>query len=310
MPAGGSPAPSREGVLLKRSSNTAWVDIGEEVLACSLRGKLRGLEPCVAGDRVRVTPAGPGVGALEEVLPRRSVLQRGKESARGEGRVVAANLDQVAVVISAAEPPPRWALVDRLLVEADRQGLGALVVVNKLDLAGKAEERRALDEAVEVYRSIGYRVLPVSAQSGAGLAELESALSGLLTVLSGHSGVGKSTLLNRLVPGASLVTREVNPKTKKGLHTTTSAVLVKLPVGGYVTDTPGFREFALAALPAPELGRRYPEFQEAIAACRFKDCLHEDDAGCAVRAAAEAGRISKLRYQNYLQVLRSLLEKS
>jgi len=299
-----------EGIVVERSSSTAWVDTGREVLACSLRGKLRSAEPCVAGDRVHARPAGNGTGVVESILPRRSVLRRGGLTGEPEGRVTAANVDAVAIVISAASPPPRWGLVDRLLIEADLEGLSRVVIVNKVDLLPAGPEpSRALAQAIEEYRAAGVSVGKVSALSGRGLAELRDALSARVTVLSGHSGVGKTTILNALVPGLDLPTKGVNPVTGKGRHTTSAAVLVKLPGGGYAMDTPGFREFALQGIAPADLGRWYPEFREAIALCRFKDCLHRDEPSCGVRRAVDAGDLSKLRYQNYLQILWTLVDK-
>jgi ribosome biogenesis GTPase / thiamine phosphate phosphatase len=309
-PAEGDPGPGRlAGTVLWRASGDIWVDTEQGVLRCCLRGKMRQTENAVSGDRVRVTSTGPGTGVLEELLPRRSELRRGHLTGEPEGRVTAANLDQVAVVISARPAPPRWALVDRIQVEAQRGDLGCLVVVNKIDLAEEgAAERSQLEEAAEVYRAVGSQVFLISALREIGVDGLLEALRGRTTVLSGHSGVGKTTLLNRLVPDLGHRTGEVNPVTGKGRQTTSSVALVRLPCGGYIADTPGFREFAVVGLTPQDLGRQYPEFRDAVAACRFKDCLHQEEPGCALKAEVEAGRISKLRYQNYLQILRSLVE--
>jgi ribosome biogenesis GTPase len=214
----------------------------------------------------------------------------------------------VAVVIS-ARPAPLWALVDRIQVEAQRGDVGCLVVVNKIDLAEEGSaERSQLEEAAEVYRAVGSEVHLISALQGVGMDGLLEGLRGRTTVLSGHSGVGKTTLLNRLVPELGHRTGEVNPVTGKGRQTTSSVDLIRLPAGGYIADTPGFREFTVVGLTPQDLGRQYPEFRDAVAACRFKDCLHQEEPGCALKAEVEAGRISKLRYQNYLQILRTLVE--
>ncbi len=312
MPPGGAPPPEGkyvEGIVVQRSSSTLRVDTGSGVWTCTLRGKLRKEAQCVAGDRVRFLATGPDVGVLEEILPRRSELRRGGLTGESGGKVVAANIDHVIVVQSAAAPAPRWALADRLLVEAAREGLESLLVVNKADLLGVGSpEREDLDAALSIYRSIGVPCLATSTVAPGQLDELRRHLRGRMNVLSGHSGVGKTSLINALVPGSGLVTREVNPVTGKGRHTTSSAVLVTLADGGYVMDTPGFREFALTGISPPELGRYYPEFQEAIARCRFRDCLHRGEPGCFVSRGVEDGAISKLRYQNYLQILRTLVE--
>ena len=302
--------PLLEGMVVRRSADRAWVDAAGEAISCSIRGKLRRSAPLVAGDRVLVARTGPGEGALERVLPRRTEIRRGALTGEEKGRVTAANLDQVAVIVSMVPPPPRWGLVDRLLVEAERQGLDSLIVVNKLDLAPEGSpQRSAAAEGAGVYRTIGIRTFFTSALRAAGIDEVAEALRGRTTVLSGHSGVGKSSILNRLAPGAAVPEGDVNPVTGKGRQTTTWSELVPLAAGGYLVDTPGFREFGLVDLEPPELGRLYPEFRESIARCKYKDCLHRDEPSCGVREALATGGISKLRYQNYLQILRSLVER-
>jgi ribosome biogenesis GTPase len=294
-----------------RSSRNLRVDTEEGVLLCSLRGKFRtressGCQP-VAGDRVVVSKLDRAEGVLEQVLPRRTEVQRA--TAGGRLVLVAANVDGLLVVLSARDPPPRWSLVDRMLVAAYRDDLEAAICLNKWDqVEGADVERKSLEEVLKLYRSLGYVSFAVSARDGAGLEDLARWLHDRVTVFSGHSGVGKSTLLNRLVPDLDLETLEVNPVTGKGRHTTTRVLLLPLPGGGYAVDTPGFREFQPVDLPPAELGRHYPEFRDHVARCRFSDCLHQGEPKCAVRQALEAGRISKFRYDNYLQVLRALLQ--
>jgi ribosome biogenesis GTPase len=301
---------SLEGIVVRRSSDRAWVDVAGEAVSCALRGKLRNAGPLVAGDRVVVTRTSEGEGVLERVLPRRSELRRGPLTGEEEGRTTAANIDQLAIVISAIPPPPRWGLVDRLLVEAERRDLPSLLVLNKADLAPPGSGARAqVEEGVAVYRGLGIPAFITSALAPSVNEDLLSALRGRITVLSGHSGVGKSSLLNRLIPGANAPTGEVNSVTGKGRQTTTWAVLVPLGSGGYLVDTPGYREFSLGGMDGSELGRFYPEFRDAIGRCKFKDCLHRDEPRCQVKQALEEGTISKLRYQNYLQILSSLVDR-
>lgn len=294
-----------------RSSRNLRVDTEEGILLCSLRGKFRTLDALgrqpVAGDRVVVSKLDEAEGVLEHVLPRRTELQRA--TAGGRLVLVAANVDCLLIVLSARDPPPRWALVDRMLVAGYRDGVEPAICLNKWDQVEGADlERVKLEEILDLYRSLGYRSFAVSARDGIGLGDLTGWLRDRVTVLSGHSGVGKSTLLNRLVPNLDLHTLEVNPVTGKGRHTTTQVLLLPLPGGGYAVDTPGFREFQPVELPPAELGRHYPEFRDHVARCRFSDCLHRGEPRCAVRQAVDEGRISKFRYENYLQILRSLLE--
>jgi ribosome biogenesis GTPase / thiamine phosphate phosphatase len=223
--------------------------------------------------------------------------------------VAAANIDQVVIVVSASPPPPRWALADRILVEAGCQDLAASIAVNKIDLAPNGSaERTAIEDAAAVYRAAGFPVYLIGASTGEGFESFTAHFLGKTSTLAGHSGVGKTTILNRLVPEAGFPIGEVNPVTGKGRHKTTWSVLVKLPGGGYVADTPGFREFGLVGILPEDLGKHYPEFLPMISGCRFKDCLHREEPRCVLRAAVEEGRISRLRYRNYLQILKSLVD--
>jgi ribosome biogenesis GTPase len=292
-------------------SGSVLVDTAEGVVTASLRGKLRSRGGkdfnLVAGDRVVLSLAGPAEGALESILPRTSELRRA--TAGGRPVVIAANVERMLAILAARDPPPRWALVDRMLVAAEIHGLLPAICVNKWDqVATDPGEARALLDVARVYRDLSYPVFTASALKGEGLAELSSWLEGKSTVFSGHSGVGKSTILNALIPGLALRTGDVNPVTGKGRHTTSAAILLKLPSGGYAVDTPGFREFQPAGLEPQELGRSYPEFCRVLGGCRFRDCLHRGEPACAVRAAVDRGEISKVRYDNYLQILGSLTE--
>ena len=301
-----------EGVVIQMFSRSVLVDTAEGILAASLRGKLRarggkGGCPVVAGDRVHLSRTGPGEGALESVLARTSELRRA--TAGGKPVVVAANVEGMLAILAARDPPPRWTLVDRMLVAAETQGLRPAICVNKWDqVEGDPREARALLDVAAVYRELSYPIFTASALEGTGLADLSSWLAGKSTVFSGHSGVGKSTMLNALIPGLALRTGDVNPVTGKGRHTTSAAFLLRLPAGGYAVDTPGFREFQPVGLEPQELGRSYPEFCRVLGGCRFRDCLHRSEPSCAVRAAVDRGEISKVRYDNYLQILGSLLE--
>jgi ribosome biogenesis GTPase len=302
-----------EGVVVGKSSRHAVVEIGEgQSLRCEFRGRLRSgwaSTSVVAGDRVVVSVLGGGEGVIERVLERKSELIRwtgGRETI-----LIAANVSQVLAVLSVREPPPKWALVDRMLVGAERDGLDPGIALNKLDLL---PEGASGDEdphpVIELYRSLGYPCFLLSAARGDGIEDLAGWLRGKMTVLSGHSGVGKSTILNWLCPSLGLLTGQVNAVTGKGRHTTTAVTLHPLPGGGYVGDTPGFREFLPADLRPTELGRHYPEFRAAMEArrCRYPDCIHREEPACSVRAALDSGGVHPLRYRNYLQILSTLFE--
>ncbi len=316
-----------EGLVILKSSRNCRVETPDGVLLCSLRGKFRDADrkrsPVVVGDRVIITPTADGEGVLEEILPRRTELRRARAQggrdgpgrrrhprrgkAGGRALVVAANVDQVLLVLAAVAPPPRWTLADRVLISAELEEVDAGICVNKWDqTTDEPEEAEYLEEWLELYRGLGYAVFRSSAVEGSGIDELRDWLRGKMTVLSGHSGVGKSTLLNALAPGLAIRTGAVNRMTGKGRHTTTAVTSYRLGETGYLVDTPGYREYGLLDLEAPDVSRFYREFRPLLGGCRFKDCIHVEEPGCRVLAALEAGEIDARRYGNYLQILESL----
>lgn len=256
----------------------------------------RGLR-AVCGDRVRwQRPGDQGDAIVVEVLPRARVLSRPNH--RGRVEVLAANLDQV-VIVCAPEPRTDPFITDRYLAAAEAMGAAAAVVWNKSDLPEAAEAPELAD-----YRAVGYPVLAASAHDGTGMAELSALLAGHTSILVGQSGVGKSSLLNALVPGIELATASLSASTGEGRHTTTATVLHPLPRGGALIDSPGVRDYA-PALDDP--GCVEPGFREIAAAaprCRFADCRHLREPDCAVKEAVEAGTISARRYESYRRLLR------
>jgi ribosome biogenesis GTPase len=255
------------------------------------------------GDRVLVDAAR---GVIEEVLERRNRISRASKIHREVEQVLVANVDQLLVVASVRDPYLKPGLIDRYLLAARRFGIPALVVFNKVDLA----PREVWEDEAAAYREAGQRVLECSAAAGKGLEELREALRGRVSVLSGQSGVGKSSLLNALDPGLELPVREVMRQARKGRHTTTHSRLIPFRFGGYVADTPGIKEFTLWRMTPQEVADLTPELRDWAAKCRFNDCTHTHEPDCAVAAAAEAGLIPPLRYRSYLQILESLLEES
>lgn len=253
--------------------------------------------PVAVGDRVRVLRGAQQGASVSELLPRSSVLSRPAVHKGRVEHVLAANVDQVLIVTAAADPPFNPALVDRILAVAAWSRLPALLVINKMDLA-VAEPPEAA-----VYRALGVGVHLTSAASGVGIDALRAALAGRTSVVTGHSGVGKSSLLNVLAPGLDLGVGEVNPVSRRGTHTTTGARRFELPGGGAVIDTAGVREFGLLRIPARDLTWLFPDLAAAARGCRFPDCSHTHEPGCAVEAAVEAGRVAPFRYDSYLKIL-------
>ncbi len=286
------PAP---GLLVLRVSREHLAVAGEDgrPLAAFTNRRMR----IVAGDRVEVREHG---GRLEatRVLDRRSVLRR--READGEERVLAANVDRL-VIVTAVGPQFRPGLVDRMLVAAEVDGVVPLVVLNKMDLP----EAEATAAAAARYERIGYRVLPTSVVEDRGIDALAAELRGRVSALAGHSGVGKSSLLNRLAPGAARAVAMVNPVTGKGRHTTSVAEGYPFDTG-ILIDLPGVREFGLAGVTPRRLADAMPDLRGPAQGCRFADCVHQVEPGCAVRAAVAAGEIDPERYGAYARMLESL----
>jgi ribosome biogenesis GTPase / thiamine phosphate phosphatase len=260
------------------------------------------------GDRVLLEHDANDAWAIAEILPRRSRLAR-RAPGGGQGeRIVAANVDQVVVVFAAANPEPHARMLDRFLVIAEANELAARVVINKVELVGGAEAAR---ERWSDYERAGYPVHLTSAKRREGLDALHGALSGVVSVLTGPSGVGKSSLLNSMFPGLDLRVGEISESVNKGRHTTVGGYLHPLPGddGGYVADTPGLREIGMWALAPESLDVCFPELRPYLRHCRFADCRHGVEPDCAVRTAVEAGEVSRARYESYLK-LRGELEQS
>jgi ribosome biogenesis GTPase len=240
--------------------------------------------------------------AIAEILPRRSSLAR-RAPGGGQGeRIVAANVDQVVIVFAAAKPDPHPRMLDRFLVIAEGNELAARIVINKVDLVGEDVARKRFD----VYEKVGYPVLYTAAKAGIGLAAARDALSGRRSVLTGPSGVGKSSLLNAIFPGSGLRVGEISESVNKGRHTTVGAKMLPLPDDGYVIDTPGLREVGLWALPARDLDTCFPEMRTRRDDCRFNDCRHVAEPECAVREAVARHDITAERYDSYLRLLEEI----
>jgi ribosome biogenesis GTPase len=274
-------------------------------LESSLRGRLkleqRTGDRVVAGDRVRVRSHDDGSHTIEEVEQRRSQLaRRAPWRGRPRAKVIVANVDQVVIVLAAAMPDPNRRLLDRLLVIAESNDIPALIVINKIELRGGAE----IGALFAPYDAAGYPIVRTSAADGSGIDLLRERLCGRDSVLTGPSGVGKSSLLNALQPGLSLRTAEVSEAVQKGRHTTVTAVLLPLECGGWVADTPGLREVGLWDVDAGFLDTAFPEFRPYIGQCRFgNSCTHTHEPDCEVREAVENGEIDRGRYDSYAAML-------
>jgi len=276
---------------------------GGQVVQCRAKGifKKRGITPLV-GDRVTFTPTSHGEGTVDEIKPRISELIRPP----------VANMELALLVFAVAEPSPSLLLLDKFLVHTENAGLKAAICLTKTDLLaepGMEDTAARLDEWEAAYREIGYDVLRCSAKTGEGIDRVLEYLAGRMTVFAGQSGVGKSSLLNRLIPGLDLATNEISEKLGRGRHTTRHVELIAHPAGGCIADTPGFSQLDFAGIDAERLGSCFVEIGRMAGDCKFRGCLHLSEPSCAVIAAAESGAIRRSRYEHYLQFLKEITDK-
>lgn len=284
---------STSGVVLASYGRGVLVQSGATTVHCSLKGRKQRI---VCGDHVIwvYRPANDGA-SVESIEPRRNLIER--IDLRGRAEPVAANIDRLAVVV-APEPATDWFLVDRYWAGAQLKDIDTLLIVNKLDLG--ADGLRA---EIDTYRALGLPCLEVSSQSGSGLGELRAALSGSVTLFVGQSGVGKSSIVNALAPEAAAQTAELT-RDAEGRHTTTTARWYRLGAEAAIIDAPGVRDFAPPASLVRAAERGFTEIHAASVDCRFNDCRHLEEPGCAVRSAVLSGRIAQRRYESYRRLFR------
>jgi ribosome biogenesis GTPase / thiamine phosphate phosphatase len=291
------------GTVLEPDGAVYRVSTADGEVRAVLRGKTkRGSAHVVVGDRVRLEPEPTGeVYGVVGMEPRTSLLERRVPEGRGS-RPVAANIDEVLVVTSVADPSPIPQLIDRLLVVAEANSIPAAVVVNKTDLdPGQALVARC--------RAAGYTVYPTSVRTGEGIDAFAAALAGRISVVTGPSGAGKSSLLNAVQPGLKLRIGEISAKVRRGKNTTVSAVMLPLDNGGYLVDTPGFSEVGLWGIVPRELASCFPEMRPFIGECRYGDCRHMTEPGCRIQAAVDTGEVLADRLESY-RILLSELESA
>ncbi len=300
-----------EGVVIR--STGLWYDVmvGDKVVPSTVRGRFRLTEddvtnPVSVGDRVRLRLGADDTGLITEINERKNKLSRRAAGRRvGREHIIATNIDRVWNIQSVRLPKPNPGLIDRVFVVAEAHDIASGLVINKVDLIGESN-RRQIDELYELYDGLGLPVLLTSVETGEGLNEFREALSDRTSVLTGPSGVGKSSILNAIEPDLDLKTSDVSEKTRKGRHTTTYVSLYPLSGGGFIVDTPGIREFGVLDIEPWELSHFFVEFREYLEQCRFPTCTHDHEPGCAVKEAVASGTITERRYRSYLSILDSI----
>jgi ribosome biogenesis GTPase len=305
-----------QGFVIEAASGVCRVDLDGTIFFCNIRGNVKDVytgytNPVAVGDQVIISKNGPKRGVVEAVLPRRSVLSRPYSPDEGKiledlEQIVVANVDQLLIVASWREPFFWPGIVDRYLIAAQRNNIKPVICINKIDLIEAQDE---FDSIIKVYQELGYSLVLTSATNHTGIDSLKTILKDCTTVLAGLSGVGKSSLLTAVQPSLDLKTGSVSGHglfTGQGRHTTSQTSLWKLDNGGVVVDTPGVRAFAIAGIKPLDLANWYPEMVPHIRDCRFGNCSHINEPGCAILVAVENGQVSVLRYKNYTQIFDEL----
>ncbi|MBA3817243.1 MAG: ribosome small subunit-dependent GTPase A [Parachlamydiaceae bacterium] len=312
------PKALERGRVLSIASQGIYVQVGEEIILCTLRGLLKKDKTqfknlVTVGDFVFLERDIGGHGLIAQVETRRTVLSRAENLSRRKEQLIASNIDQVIIVVSVVSPPLKPSLVDRYIIAAQKGGMEPVVVVNKIDLLETStesdptleEEKQLYIAFLKAYQEAGIRVIPLSAVTKEGLEDLKLAMKDKASVFSGQSGVGKSSLIN-MMTGKNLRVGGMVDKTNKGTHTTTTAQLLPLEFGGWCIDTPGIKSFGVWHLDQEEIKAYFPEIFEYGRNCRYPDCSHLSEESCAVIKAVEEGKISILRYTSYFALMESV----
>lgn len=298
-----------QGIVIKSTGSRYRVLLASgEVIDCTIKGKfrvkdLRITNPVAVGDNILFEfENNSRTGIITEVLDRRNYILRKSSNLSKEAQIIAANIDQVFLMISIIMPETPVEFIDRFLVTAEAYRIPASLIINKTDLYGNAEMQR-MDHLVSLYTRIGYECFRLSVKENSGIELLTDKMKGRINLLAGNSGVGKSTLLNLLNPDLNLKTGEVSDYHRQGKHITTFPEMHPMPFGGFVIDSPGIRGFGVVDMEKNEIWHFFPEIFRIAKNCRFYNCLHLDEPDCAVRDAVDAGIIDPLRYRSYLNIV-------
>ncbi|MDR2775257.1 MAG: ribosome small subunit-dependent GTPase A [Tannerella sp.] len=296
------------GLVIKNTGSryTVHTDDGRSV-ECKIKGSfrlkgIRSTNPVVIGDCVEIEADNQGVAFITDIKERHNYIIRRASNLSKQSHILAANLDLAILVVTINYPETTTVFIDRFLATAEAYRIPVQFVFNKVDRYDE-DELEYLDGLINLYGTIGYPCLKICAVSGMNVDELKRILSGKITLLSGHSGVGKTTIINQLLPEANLRTAGISEYHKKGIHTTTFSEMIQLPGGGYIIDTPGIKGFGTIEMKGAEVAHYFPEMFKFSAGCRFNNCTHSNEPGCAVRKAVDDHYISESRYKSYLNIL-------
>ena len=295
-----------EGLVIQATGSWYEVLNGAERIKCRIRGKLRlkgvrSTNPVVVGDIVRCECDQNGEWVIYDIVPRRNYIIRRASNLSKESHIIAANIDRAMIVVTLVEPVTALEFVDRFFVTCEAYKVPATILLAKIDLLEGAEE--AVAEFHQTYQSAGYEVIDISATEGIGIDRVKAMLDGKVTLVSGNSGVGKSTLIGKIDPTLDIRTGEISESFHKGKHTTTFSTMYPIGNGGYIIDTPGIKGFGLIEIDDKELWHYFPEMIATAGECRFYNCTHTHEPGCAVVEAVKDGVISYSRYESYLKIL-------
>ena len=304
-----------DGIVVRTAGASSWVRpfSGGQPVECRIKGKfrlkgIRTTNPVAVGDKVVVTPAVGGVSYISEILPRTNYIIRRASNLSKESHILAANVDQALLVVSLIKPETPIIFIDRFLATAEAYNIKASIIINKADLFD--DDCRELAEGMKIlYESLGYGVVVTSAETGLGIDTLRELTRDKLSLMAGNSGVGKSTLINLLAPEANLKTGKISDIHQTGMHTTTFSEMVALPYGGELIDIPGVKGFGMIDFKKEEVSHYFPEIFRASKDCRFGNCTHTNEPGCAVIDKVENSFISQSRYNSYLNILEEIEEE-
>lgn len=310
----------KTGIVIRNTGSRYDVldDNDNKIISCAVKGSfrikgIRTTNPVAVGDRVDVLISDNGnddSAYITGIHPRNNYIIRRASNLSKEAHILAANVDCAMLVVTLSNPTTSTTFIDRFLATAAAYGVEAIIVINKIDLLDDAEDREFLRAFRYLYESVGYTVMEVSALTGNGIDELRKYLIGKVTLLSGNSGVGKSSIINRLIPGLSLRTANISDVHNSGVHTTTFSQMFPLPDGGWIIDTPGVKGFGTLEMDKREVDHFFPEIFSTSRQCRFDDCSHTGEPGCAVLEAIEENRIARSRYSSYLSILEDTMQPS